>query len=145
MYKRQHALLLPNWGVIPGAPAGLIAHAAVNALVPLFSTFGSMLILLAILLVGAIVAADEFILELPRRLVSAFRTKERKPRGQGMLGSLWNRPRRKPAMAGGPSTAIAELDEEDEPEWEEEAVYGDGDAEEEEEEEEEEGLSLIHI
>ncbi len=134
-----HALLLPNWGVIPGAPAGLIAHAAVNALVPLFSTFGSMLILLAILLVGAIVAADEFILELPRRLVSAFRTKERKPRGQGMLGSLWNRPRRKPAMAGGPSTAIAELDEEDEPEWEEEAVYGDGDAEEEEEEEEEEG------
>ena len=133
-----HALLLPNWGVIPGAPAGLIAHAAVNALVPLFSTFGSMLILLAILLVGAIVAADEFILELPRRLLSAFKTKERKPRGQGMLGSLWNRPRRKPAMAGGPSTAIAELDEEDEPEWEEEAVYGDGDAEEEEEEEDEE-------
>ena len=132
-----HALLLPNWGVIPGAPAGLIAHAAVNALVPLFSTFGSMLILLAVLLVGAIVAADEFILELPRRLVAAFRTKEKRPREQGMLGSLWNRC--KPAMAGGPATAVKERDEEaEEEDWDEEAVYEDGDGEEEEEEEEEE-------
>ncbi len=136
-----HALLLPNWGVIPGAPAGLIAHAAVNALVPLFSTFGSMLILLAVLLVGAIVAADEFILELPRRLFNAFRTKEKPSQGQGMLGGLWNR--RKPALVGGPSTTTRKRSqkpvEEEEEEWEEEAVYDDADEGEEEEEDEDDG------
>ena len=119
-----HALLLPNLGVIPGAPAGLIAHAAVNALVPLFSTFGSMLILLAILLVGAIIAADEFILELPRRMIGVLRTREKSSRGQGMLGAIWNRPQRKPAMAGGPSTAVKEIEAEEE-EWDEEDLYED--------------------
>ncbi len=137
-----HALLLPNWGVIPGAPAGLLAHAAVNALVPLFSTFGSMLILLAVLLVGAIVAADEFILEIPRRLIAAFRTKGKGTRARGTVGSLLNRPRRKPAMAGGPATAVQELEDEEE-EWEEEAAYDDGEEEEEEEEEEDDDYEYV--
>ena len=99
-----HALILPDVGLMPGAPAGLIAHAATSALVPLFSTVGSFLILLAIFLVGAIIAADEFVLELPKRLMSSLGSRKdrskrsRGSKGAGMLSALWSRPNREKAV-----------------------------------------------
>ncbi|MBG81423.1 MAG: DNA translocase FtsK [Phycisphaerae bacterium] len=147
-----HALIFPNWGLIAGAPAGLLAHAATNGLVPLFSTFGSMLILLAVMLIGAIIAADEFVLGLPRRIVELCGTENRarQSRKSGMLSSLWSRPERsQPATAGGP--AVLEPDEEvldgeyddddyeDEDEgYEDEYEYVDGEEEDEEEYEDDE-------
>ena len=151
-----HALLLPDFGFMPGAPAGLIAHAATGALVPLFSTVGSFLILLAILLVGAIIAVDELVLELPKRLMTAIGSRQNRSKnsksakGSGMLSALWSRPNREKAvLAGGPGTALLEpTDEEEEYDVEDgaeeeyedgyEDEYDDGEYEEEEDEEDEE-------
>ncbi|MCH2134740.1 MAG: DNA translocase FtsK 4TM domain-containing protein [Phycisphaerales bacterium] len=136
----MQAVLLPTWGVMAGAPSGLLAHALADAIVPLFSTVGSVLVLLALFLVGAVIAADEFVMSLPRHLMTALSSRGNRKRGTGMLAALWSRPEHeRPALAGGPGTAVLEADEE-EAEYEacEDEYEDDGDYEDEEEEEEEE-------
>ncbi len=63
-----HGVLLPNAGPLTGARAGLIAQIIVTELGPRFSVVGTLLILIAALGIGAIVAADRLVLALPRLL-----------------------------------------------------------------------------
>ncbi len=67
----MHQLLLPNAGPLPGARAGLIAFVVDLELASRFSTIGTLMILIASLAVGAIVAVDRLVLALPRAVLAA--------------------------------------------------------------------------
>ena len=89
------------------------------------------------------VAADEFVLDLPRRLLTALDSKTRRPKGQGLLTALWSRPaKERAALAGGPGTAVLEPTDEEEQAWDDGEEYEDaadaGQEEEDEYEDEEE-------
>ncbi|MDY7107516.1 MAG: DNA translocase FtsK 4TM domain-containing protein [Planctomycetota bacterium] len=130
-----HGLLFPTAGPLAGSHAGLLATAIVGELVPRFSTVGSLLLLLAGLAVGAVVAADRLVLALPRilwRAVRALRGAARRPRGVS-LRRLFGRP--KPALA--PDAAADAHDEAEEDGYDDEYVYEDEEEGEEEPEAEE--------
>ena len=58
-------LALPTIGPFPEGSGGLLAKSGTLALVDRFNTFGSVLILLLVLAVGAVTAIDELVLALP--------------------------------------------------------------------------------
>lgn len=66
-----HALFAPDTGTLTGANAGLIAAAMVPELTKQFYGLGTFLVILAMFGVGAVVAADELVLALPRMLWKA--------------------------------------------------------------------------
>lgn len=59
------SLALPAFGAFPEGNGGLLAHAGTLALVERFNGFGTTLIVLVVLAVGAIVAVDELVVALP--------------------------------------------------------------------------------
>jgi S-DNA-T family DNA segregation ATPase FtsK/SpoIIIE len=108
-----HAAVLPSVGALGGAPGGLLGHALVGAMAPAFGMAGTVLLVLVLLLVGLVIAADEVMLALPgwmwRRAVQV-RTHTPKP------PLHWIRQLGLPTRGG---TAVADsVDEEDEMEWE---------------------------
>ena len=60
-----HALLLPTWGGLAGAPGGVLGHAIDGVLTPRLGGFGAGLCLFILLMVGAIIAADELVVAAP--------------------------------------------------------------------------------
>ena len=60
-------------GILPGAPGGLLAFAAVNELTARFSDVGTLLLLTAGLSVGAVVAVDRLVMAIPRALAAMLR------------------------------------------------------------------------
>jgi S-DNA-T family DNA segregation ATPase FtsK/SpoIIIE len=96
-----HGLIAPNSGPLAGSEPGLVAQQIVVQMLPRFSVFGSLLILLCALGLGAIVAAEQIVFSIPRWTMVAIglgsEMKKRLPAsGLGRLG--FNRPR--PAMEG---------------------------------------------
>jgi hypothetical protein len=71
-----HALWFPDGGALPGSPAGLLAHAGVDGLDLRIGAFGTFLVLVGSLLIGLIVALDQWVLALPGRLLSMVRGTE---------------------------------------------------------------------
>ena len=59
------ALTFPTLGPFPEGSGGLLARSGMLALVDRFNTFGSILILILVLAVGAVTAVDELVLALP--------------------------------------------------------------------------------
>ncbi len=75
-----HGLLLPNSGPLAGAHAGLVAEFTVSEMVPRFNVVGTLLLLLAAVLIGAIVSMERLVFALPlliwsggRRTIEAIR------------------------------------------------------------------------
>lgn len=60
-----HAAVLPTFGGLAGAAGGLVGHAFAGALTPQFGTLGTVLLVLVLLVVGLVIAADEVMLALP--------------------------------------------------------------------------------
>jgi S-DNA-T family DNA segregation ATPase FtsK/SpoIIIE len=60
-----HAAVLPSIGALGGAPGGLLGHALVDAMSPAFGMAGTVLLVLVLLVVGLVIAADEVMLALP--------------------------------------------------------------------------------
>jgi S-DNA-T family DNA segregation ATPase FtsK/SpoIIIE len=143
-----HALVLPTSLGMAGAPGGLVGHSVAEWLLPALGILGAVMTMLAVLLAGLVVAADELMLALPgalwrgtRRMIDAT------PRPTGtLLKRLSIRPERFAAVATATPTEEAEALYEDEDEEEEEDDEEDLDVEDEyeyeyeddEEEEEEE-------
>ena len=126
-----HALILPTWGGMAGAPGGLLGHAIDGALTPRFGMFGSGLLMLMLLIVGAIIAADEVVLALPGAIwhrLGALREHSPRP-SMHWMRRLSLRPE-----SGG--TAVEEEEWEDGVEDEYEDEYEDDQDEEDEEDEE---------
>ena len=69
----MHGLLLPRIGPLPSVPGGLVGTWGVAELSSRFSGMGTFLCLLAIFLMGAIVAVDRLVLALPMMLVNGLR------------------------------------------------------------------------
>ena len=63
-----HRLIFPHAGPLAGSHAGLFAEAIVIEIVPRFSFFGSLLLLLMSFCIGAVVAVDRLALAIPRIL-----------------------------------------------------------------------------
>ncbi len=61
-----HRLIFPHSGPLAGAHAGIFAEAIVIEMVPRFSFFGSLLLLLMSFCIGAVVAVDRLALAIPR-------------------------------------------------------------------------------
>jgi S-DNA-T family DNA segregation ATPase FtsK/SpoIIIE len=61
-----HALLFPNLGPLTGAQAGLLAPRALVEVTARFSGVGTLLILMAIFALGAVVAIDQIVFQIPR-------------------------------------------------------------------------------
>jgi len=66
-----HALLRPDFGPLPGAPAGLVGIALTGELQPRFGAVGALLILFAGFGIGAIVAVDRLLRLIPELAGSA--------------------------------------------------------------------------
>jgi S-DNA-T family DNA segregation ATPase FtsK/SpoIIIE len=136
-----HALWFPDGGALPGSPAGLLAHAGVDGLDLRIGAFGTFLVLVGSLLIGLIVALDQWVLALPGRLLSMVRgTEFQLPRLD--LAGLLASPGR---LIGRRAEEEDEYEDgyEDEEEYEEEEEEEEEEYEEEEEEEEEEPAPLI--
>ena len=125
-----HAALLPSIGAFGGAPGGLLGHALVGAMSPAFGMAGTVLLVLVLLIVGLVIAADEVMLALPgwlwRRVIQV-RTHTRTPQLH------WIRKLGLPAKGG---TALADPTTEDKnAEWEYEDAAEEDELEDEYEEE----------
>jgi S-DNA-T family DNA segregation ATPase FtsK/SpoIIIE len=136
-----HGLLVPGLGPLPGAPAGLLAASAVAEMAPRFSTFGTALLLLVALLIGAVVAVDRLVLAVPRLLLRSTRALGAMPESiAGGFQRLLSGPRA--ALAGVVGRRDAEAaeaeDEWEEPEAEDDDEYEYVDADEDEDEDEDE-------
>lgn len=118
-----HALWFPESGSMAGSPAGLLAHVGVDGLTARIGGLGTFLALAGTLLIGLIIAMDEFMLALPGRcwaLVTRFEI----PRMQ------------MPDFAGLVAGPMSLLRRNEDVEYEDE--YDDGDEEYDEDEEDEE-------
>ena len=117
-----HALWFPAEGTMGGSPSGLIAHATVDGLTSRIGGLGTFLALAGTLLIGLIIAMDEFMLALPGRCWALLTRME--------VPQL-----RMPDLAGLAAAPMALLRRNHDVEYEDE--YDDGDEEYEDEEEEE--------
>ncbi|MCH7601143.1 MAG: DNA translocase FtsK 4TM domain-containing protein [Planctomycetes bacterium] len=61
-----HRLIFPHTGPLAGAHAGIFAEAIVIEMVPRFSFFGSLLLMMMSFCIGAVVAVDRLALAVPR-------------------------------------------------------------------------------
>jgi len=130
-FAALHAAVLPGTGGVGGAAGGLVGHSIVGMMAPAFGTIGTVVLVLALFIVGLIVAADEVMLALPGWLWRrAGQIREHTPRMRlQWMRNLTLRPER--------GTALAEPDEACEDEaWADEYEYED-DYEDEGDEEEE--------
>ncbi|MCH2135336.1 MAG: DNA translocase FtsK 4TM domain-containing protein [Phycisphaerales bacterium] len=135
-FSTLHALVLPtSLGMAP-SPGGIVGHAIAGALVPAMGMLGSVMVVLALLLAGLTVAADELMLALPGALWrGAKATAARTPRPKrGLLKRLSLRPEHAPRTPRKPLDVV-EVDDEVEPEDEWEDEWEDEEEEEEEDEE----------
>jgi S-DNA-T family DNA segregation ATPase FtsK/SpoIIIE len=137
-----HAAVLPSIGALGGASGGLLGHALVGAMSPAFGMAGTVLLVLVLLIVGLVIAADEVMLALPgwlwRRVIQV-RTHTPTPQLH------WIRKLGLPTKGG---TAVADpTAEDDDTDWEYEDSaeedeledeYEEEDADEEEDEDEDE-------
>jgi S-DNA-T family DNA segregation ATPase FtsK/SpoIIIE len=124
-----HGLLWPTTGPLAGMHAGLLATAILGELVPRFSTFGTLLLLTAALLVGGVVAAERVVFAIPTLATRGGRALARAPRRIAAF---------LPALLARPAPAEVHADEGDGEAYADDEEVDDDEYEYEEEDEEEE-------
>ncbi len=117
-----HATWFQDWGILPGAEAGLVPQWISNELTLRFSPALTSLVLLISLTLGSIICMDEVVFALPRHLLKVWRATQpiRNYDWKSLIAMLRVRPQlflprpacvtAMPSTAKSSSTATAELD-----------------------------------